>query len=98
MACQQKQGCDDGKKATEPGEAGAEPIQKLLWSVDVGQGLDKSVRVLQLVVDLGAKHPSEGGPQDDVVGNVGKAAPAGVSPQDEIRGHECQPHKDAESA
>src|SRR5882724_2856550 len=98
MACQGEQRGDHGKESTEPGEAAAEPIEELLRPVNVRKRLHQRMWVLQLVIDLGAEYAGEGGPQDDVVGNVGKPPAARFRPQNEVGSYKGQPHENAEGA
>ena len=98
MTREQKQGCDHGDKSAKPGKAGAEPIEELLGPVNIRQSIHELSRVLQLVVKLGAKHASQCSPQDDVVGNIGQATTASIGSQNQVGGHEGQPHENTESA
>src|SRR6476620_610316 len=76
VAGQEKQRSDDGEESTEPGKAAAEPLKKLLWSVNIRQRVDELPGRLELVIKLRPEHPGESRPQYDVVGNVGKMTPA----------------------
>src|SRR3954454_12860775 len=98
MACQQKQSSDDREETTKPSESGTEPSEEFFGSVDIRQTIDELTRVLQFVVKLRAKHTCEGGPKHDVVGNLWQVAATRLRAQHKVRGHEGQPHENAESA